>query len=347
MNIIFVILLSIYGIFAADPPYGQLSVKGSQLVGSDGKPVQLRGMSMYWSQWMPQWWTDDTVEAAKCCFNSNVIRATMAVDFDGYLTHPDEELKKLDIIVQEAIKLGIYVLIDWHTDSTFQAQAVEFFGKMAKKYAGVSNVLYEDYNEPRKVDWDKDLVPYHTAVVNAIRESDKKNVIILGTPEWSQDVDVAAKNPVKGDNLMYTLHYYSGTHTQWLRDKAQAAIDKGLPIFITEYGTCTADEKGTFTKDEAEAWYKFSEKNKLSYINWALDDKKENAAAFKPGTKPVLAEMCKDSNLTQSGNFVQDYYKALDNGVKCGAKTTGSTTPAPPTTPLMPTTSTLPKKMSA
>uniref|UniRef100_A0A915DNW5 Glycoside hydrolase family 5 domain-containing protein n=1 Tax=Ditylenchus dipsaci TaxID=166011 RepID=A0A915DNW5_9BILA len=84
----------------------------------------------------------------------------------------------------------MYVIIDWHTDVTYQAQAVAFFGKMAQNYAGVPNVLYEIYNEPLNIPW-TNLVAYHTDVIKAIRKFDTKNIIIVGTPNWSQDVDVA------------------------------------------------------------------------------------------------------------------------------------------------------------
>lgn len=57
-----------------------------------------------------------------------------------------------------------------------------------------------------------------------IRKYDKNAVILVGTPNWSQDVDVAAEKPLKGyQNIMYTLHFYAGTHGSWLRDKVQKA----------------------------------------------------------------------------------------------------------------------------
>uniref|UniRef100_A0A915EGJ8 Glycoside hydrolase family 5 domain-containing protein n=1 Tax=Ditylenchus dipsaci TaxID=166011 RepID=A0A915EGJ8_9BILA len=117
---------------------------------------------------------------------------------------------------------------------------------MAQKYKGVPNVLYEIYNEPVHVSWTADLVPYHTAVIKAIRKYDTKNIIIVGTPTWSQDVDIASKKPIKTSRISCnTLHYYAQTHRQSLRNKAQTALNNGLPIFITESGTTSADGNGT------------------------------------------------------------------------------------------------------
>jgi aryl-phospho-beta-D-glucosidase BglC (GH1 family) len=80
---------------------------------------------------------------------------------------------------------------------------------MAQKYGSNPHILYEVFNEPINVKWEE-IKPYHEAVVKAIRNYDKSNIIILGTPIYSQDVDLAALNPVTvSHNLMYTLHYYA------------------------------------------------------------------------------------------------------------------------------------------
>ncbi|KAH7697773.1 beta-1,4-endoglucanase [Aphelenchoides avenae] len=44
------------------------------------------------------------------------------------------------------------------------------------------HVLYETFNEPLQINWQDDLKPYHTDVVNAIRRIDAKNVALPGTP---------------------------------------------------------------------------------------------------------------------------------------------------------------------
>ena len=101
-------------------------------------------------------------------------------------------------------------------------------------------MIYETYNEPTGVTWAQ-IKPYHEAVVAAIRAVDTDNLIVLGTPNWSQDVDLAAADPVAGTNLLYTLHFYACTHKQSLRDKANKAISMGLPLFVTEFGATPAD----------------------------------------------------------------------------------------------------------
>ena len=80
-------------------------------------------------------------------------------------------------------------------------------------------------------------------------------MILVGTPNWSQDVDQAALSPVSKKyrkNVMYTLHFYAATHKEWLRDKAQAALDKGLPLFVSEFSICDASGNGGLDKAEAK-----------------------------------------------------------------------------------------------
>nr|ACJ60676.1 beta-1,4-endoglucanase [Ditylenchus destructor] len=322
--VLLAVLLNISASFAADPPYGQLSVSGKNLKGANGQNVQLRGMSLFWSQWMDKYYNADTVQALKCSWNTNIVRAAMAVDQGGYLTNASAQLNNVNAVVLAAINQGIYVIIDWHAHDNYQSQAVQFFSQMAQKYAGVPNVLYETFNEPLQVSWTGNLVPYHTAVINVIRQYDKKNVIILGTPTWSQDVDVASQNPITGQtNIMYTLHYYAGTHKQDLRNKAQTALNNGLPIFVTEYGTVNADGNGGVDSASSQAWWDFLDQNMISYANWAVEDKAEGAAAFIPGTPATVAGVSSDSNLTPSGQIVKAKYKSQSNGVSCSGGSNG------------------------
>nr|ADW77528.1 beta-1,4-endoglucanase [Ditylenchus destructor] len=330
--VLLAILLNISASFAAAPPYGQLSVSGKNLKGASGQNVQLRGMSLFWSQWMDKYYNADTVQALKCSWNTNVVRAAMAVDQGGYLTNASAQLNNVNAVVQAAINQGIYAIIDWHAHDNYQSQAVQFFSQMAQKYAGVPNVLYETFNEPLQVSWTGNLVPYHTAVINAIRQYDTKNIIIVGTPTWSQDVDVASQNPITGqNNIMYTLHYYAGTHKQDLRNKAQTALNNGLPIFVTEYGTVNADGNGGVDSASTQAWWDFLDQNMISYANWAVEDKSEGAAAFIPGTPATVAGVSSDSNLTPSGQMVKAKYKSQSNGVSCSGGSS-ATTAGPVTT---------------
>jgi endoglucanase len=216
---------------AAAPPYGQLSVKGNKIVGSGGSEVALHGMSLFWSSF-PEgspFYTADVVKQLKCQWNANLVRAAMGVEEgSGYLSNKDAQLALVETVIKAAIENGIYVLVDWHDHNAqnHKNDAIAFFKDIATKYGSNPHIIYETFNEPLQVDWASVVKPYHEEVVKAIREIDTKNIIVMGTPTWSQDVDVAANNPVSGENLCYTLHFYAATHKQSLRDKTKTALDK-------------------------------------------------------------------------------------------------------------------------
>jgi endoglucanase len=191
-------------------------------------------------------------------------------------------LAKVETIIQNAIAVGVYVIVDWHTEKAVdqQAEAITFFTGLARKYGSYPNVIWEPYNEPNGYTWAQ-IKPYHEAVVDAIRAVDPDNLIAMGTPRWSQDVDVASRDPVTPQsgtkNLMYVLHFYACTHKQSLRDKANVAIGNGLALFVTEFGATPSDggviSKGDpyVCREETNAWWDWMSANNVSGVSWKLD----------------------------------------------------------------------------
>ncbi len=286
--------------------YGNLSVKGNYIFSEHNDTVQLRGMSLFWSQWMPQYYNKDAVKWLRDDWKCTIVRAAMGVEKGGYLEHPDEEKQRVFDVVDAAIDLGMYVIIDYHSHEahTEPDQAVAFFDEMAKKYGKYPNVLYEIYNEPLKEPtWSEDLKPYSEKVIKAIRKHDPDNIIIVGTRQWSQLVDEAASDPIKGDNIAYTLHYYAASHGGWLREEAEKAMAKGVCIFVSEYGTCDASGNGRFDPKKSDVWYQWMDKHHISYCNWSVADKEETASILKPGASGKGG--WKDADLTESGKFVK------------------------------------------
>ena len=313
--IIFLLTLKLWT-YSADmravDKYGQLRVEGTQILASDGKPVALEGMSLFWSQWIDKYYNYKCLKWLRDDWNCEIIRAALAVEHNGYLKKPDDERADLDTVVNACLKLGMYVIIDWHSHKAENttSKAVEFFSEISKKYGHYPNIIYEIYNEPLKVSWENIVKPYHLTVIEAIRKNDPDNIIILGTPSWSQDVDIAADEKVEGDNLAYSLHFYAGTHTQWLRDKAQIAIDKGLALWVTEFGTCNSDGNGPIAYEELERWFDFMEKNSLSWCNWSVSDKRETSAALLPGASEK--GQWQESQLSESGILIRKKLKEIN-----------------------------------
>ncbi|HUU91647.1 MAG TPA: glycoside hydrolase family 5 protein [Phycisphaerae bacterium] len=265
--------------------HGQLRVEGHRIVGKSGKPVALHGMSLFWSQWMGQYYNAEAVKWLRDDWGCTVVRAAMAVESGGYLHNPKREKQKVIEVIDAAIDLGIYVIVDWHDHNAHQhtREAQEFFAELAKDYGRYPNVIYETWNEPlNKHDWSTVIKPYHEAVIPVIRAHDPDGLIVCGTQTWSQDVDKAARDPVKFGNVAYALHFYAATHKQSLRNKAAAALKGGLALMVTEWGTSEASGNGKLDYEETQRWLEFMDRHQLSWCNWSVADKQETSAALRP-----------------------------------------------------------------
>lgn len=289
--------------------HGQLSISGNKIVDKNGDPIQLRGMSFFWSQWMGQYYTKETVKWLKDDWQATVVRAAMGVSGGGYLSNPEVEKAKVIEVVDAAIAEGIYVIIDWHSHHAEDQldEAKSFFSEMAQKYSDYPNVIYEPYNEPLDVSWTEVLKPYHEAVIAEIRKHDPDNLIICGTRTWSQRVDEVVGNKIDDTNIAYTLHYYAATHKQSLRDIANIALNGDIAIFVTEYGVSEASGDGSIDIAETNTWWDYLDENKISWCNWSIADKVELSAALKPNANSQ--GNWSESDITQSGKMVRDELK--------------------------------------
>jgi len=277
--------------------HGKLHVSGTELRDAADKPVQLKGVSSMWLNWENDGYAQnaDGLKWLRNNWQLSIIRAAMGVEPAGaYLADKEKAKAQVSQIVDNAIAAGVYVLIDWHAHGSkdqipFQADAVAFFSEMAAKYAGVPNVLYETFNEPLAVKWSTQLKPYHEAVVAAIRAQDPDAVIVLGTPNWSQDVDIAAQDPVAGTNLMYTLHFYACDHGNYLVAKARGALLKKLPLFVTEWGATKADGglDGTVCLPEAQVWMDFLKEQHIGWSAWKFDNCTPDSTCFLTPDAPL------------------------------------------------------------
>jgi hypothetical protein len=267
-------------------PAGPLSVSGNKIVDQYGQPVSFAGMSFFWSNdgWGGMdYYNADCVNWLVSDWGVTIVRAAMGVeDSGGYLGSPTNNKNRLKTVVDAAIAAGIYVIIDWHSHNAedYQSEAIDFFEEMATAYGGYDNVIYEIYNEPLSgCSWPNDIKPYAEAVIAAIRAIDPDNLIVVGSPEWSQRVDLPAGDPITGYiNIAYTIHFYPDMgHTQWLRDRATSAMNDGIALMATEWGP-----KGTEGHSETLAWMDWCKSNYVSHTAWAVNDKDEPWSILDP-----------------------------------------------------------------
>lgn len=264
---------------------GQLHVSGTDIIDGNGNVVRLKGVSTHGLAWYPQYVNYDAFRTLRDDWGVNVIRLAMYTqEYGGYCNGGDREgLKQLiDNGVSYASQLGMYVIIDWHilsdgNPNQHKDEALEFFDEMSSKYAGYNNVIYEICNEPQNSDWNSQIKPYAQEVIARIRQHTDA-LILVGTNRWSQDVDEVIGNRLDDDNVMYVVHFYAGTQKEWVRNKMIAALDAGIPVFISECSICDASGNGGIDYGSADAWFSLLNERGISYIAWSLSNKSETSA---------------------------------------------------------------------
>jgi endoglucanase len=299
--------------------YGQLKVIGPNLCDQSGKPVQLRGMSSHALHWHGKYANKEVLKWLRDDWNCQLWRAAMYLTEGGYITGPAVKQKVVDSI-EAAVENGMYVLVDWHVHrdrdpNVYKAQALEFFRDIAQRYGQYPNVLYEICNEPNgaEVTWSDHIKPYALEVIAEIRKYDPDGIIIVGTPNYSQELDKAAADPIEGyDNIMYTLHFYAGSHGQELMAKAKTAYDAGLAVFATEWGT-TLNTGDQFHPDKVMPWLSFLKKHNISWANWSVNNKGEDSGILVYNADRTGKGGWKDEDLSPSGKFLR---KILRNELK-------------------------------
>lgn len=286
--------------------HGALHVEGAELVDSGGQPVILRGQGFGWDNWWPQYYNADVVNWLSDDWCVDMVRPAMGIEPDGaYLQSPDASRARIEAVVEAAIAKGVYVIIDWHAHELHQAEAVAFFSAMAQAYGEHPNVIYEVFNEPDMETW-PEVKAYAEAVGAAIREHDPDNLIIVGSPEWDQRIDLVAADPITQlSNVLYSVHFYAATHTGWLRDRTKEAISAGVPVIVSESSGSEAAGTGANNYDEWQAWFDFMDENGISWIDYSVSDKAgETISVLEPGAAATGG--WDEAQLTETGQYVRE-----------------------------------------
>lgn len=296
--------------------HGQLSVKNGQLVDKNGKGYQLRGMSTHGLTWFPEFVNESAFKTLRDDWNTNVVRLAMYVDEWGngqcYMGNKSGSLELLEKGVDICIKLDMYVIIDWHVlnpgdPSKYTNEAKSFFETVSKRYAKYPNVIYEICNEPNGgASWSGNIKPYAEKIIPVIRKNAPNSVIIVGTPTWSQEIDKPLSDPLKYKNVMYAFHFYAATHAG-LRSNVENCVAQGLPVFVSEFGTCDASGGGANDFNETQKWLSYFDKQGISYCNWSICNKDETCSVLRPGTS--ANGNWSESDLTENGKWMRNWFR--------------------------------------
>lgn len=296
--------------------HGALSVKGADLVDSAGNKFQLYGMSTHGIAWYPDYINYDAFKTLRDDWKTNCVRIAMYTDeYGGYCSGGDQN--NLKTLVKNGIKyatdLGMYIIVDWHVLNDqnplkYQSEAIAFFDEISKQYKNQSNIIYEICNEPNSSASWSDIKSYANAVIPVIRKNDPDAIILVGTPTWSQDIDQAANSPLDYDNIMYTLHFYAATHTDWLRQRMETCIKNGLPVFVSEFGLCDASGGGAIDYDQSQKWKALIEKYNVSFMAWSLANKNETCCVIKSDCSKLSD--WSENELSDSGKWLRNWFRS-------------------------------------
>ena len=313
------------GVRAANPVdiHGRLLAQGNRIVGEkSGDTVQLAGMSFFWNNWMGQFWTPQVVDWLVNDFHCSILRAAMGADFvdasgamSGIASPADIHtgMQMTETIVDQATRRGIYSIVDWHSHHApaHLSDAIGYFDTLSALYGDNPGVVFEIFNEPWSNDytWEQ-IKAYANSVIPVIRKH-SRNLIVVGSREWSRDLDEATRDPVVDSNMAYTLHFYAGSHGDSLRWQGDSALSRGKAVFVTEWGT-TLDDGGSDGKiytAESNRWLAWLDSNRISSCNWSVENKAE-AAAILTGTASTAGGWDTTKDLTPSGRFVRAAIRA-------------------------------------
>lgn len=296
---------------AAAAPVSRLEVKGTQLT-AGGKPVCFHGISLGWHNIWPRFYNAGCIKYLSKEWGAGIFRLAIGADDHakadnptcrgGYSSEPAFALETLYAAVDAAIADGSYVIVDWHSHKLLPEAAADFFTKVATKYKGVPNIIYEIYNEPVSAAFEKDgtfgdlsdpeamkaywgeLKTYAESIIKVITDIDgSKPLILVGCPCWDQRIDLAASEPIKSyNNIMYTVHFYAATHKDSLIKACDDALAAGTPIFISECAACVSDGDGENDMESWGRWNDWTSAHGVSMMAWSISDKDETCSMLTP-----------------------------------------------------------------
>ena len=314
--------------------HGKLHVSGTQLTDSHGQATILQGISTHGLQWdnMGDYVNETALSNLRDEWGADLIRLVGYVTQNGY-TVSETGRQRIDTYIQKGVslanKLGMYAMIDWHIHAEnpmdTKSAAISFFDTYSRKYADDDHVIYEICNEPSDLPWST-IKSYAQDVVSTIRANDPDGIIVVGTGNWSQNVDQiqSGGGMLDASNIMYSFHFYAATHGQNFRDKVTTAHNQGIPIYVTEFGTCTADGQSNISPEDTKEWLDFLRGYGISYSAWSLCNKNEAASLISPASSKTSGWTGDD--LAGSGAIIVQLYRGYK--AKQGEDTQ---TPAPAT----------------
>ncbi len=249
-----------------------LHVAGNQLQTPEGRSVWLQGLALPSMEWSAGGENIlKSIEVGLTGWRANCIRLCLREHFwAGKGPYQNDGGMRYRQLVEDAVNAcaakGAYMVLDLHDYRAPREKHAEFWQDVAKKYKDHPAVIFELLNEPHDIPWkvwrdggpvtDKKksadvaaqnsqaLVSFQSIgmqkLVDVIRETGAKNLIIAGGLDWGYDLggilEGFALEDRGGNGIMYSSHVYPWK-SDWQGKFLNAAAK--YPIFIGEVGADT------------------------------------------------------------------------------------------------------------
>ena len=294
---------------------GRLHEENGRLTDEQGTAVQLQGLSTHGLTWYPEFVDEQVFTDAAEVFGSNAIR--LAMYSEEYVKDEATRQTSLELVrkgIDAAIAADLYVIVDWHVledanPLTYMDDAIGFFQTIASEYADCPNILYEICNEPNSGTAWEDIRQYAEQVIPVIRALSPQSVIVVGTPDYDREPP-AADQLLPYENLFYTFHFYAATPDAGSLDTLKAAVDSGIPMFVTECGLSEDTGDGRLGYTEAAAWFTYLKSEGIPYCVWSLSDKAESSALLRQPL--IFGGTVGNCVLTACGQWIRDLMRGTD-----------------------------------
>ena len=258
------------------PP--ELKVVGNKIQTKDGNEVWLQGVCVDSMEWCAAGERIlQSVGVAIKDWKANCIRLPIKEHFYNgngpYQKDGGAGYRQLiDDVINYCGARGVYVIIDLHRFRAPEQKHADFWKEFATKYKDHPVVLFELFNEPHDISWEvwrnggfvtdkkrnTEIVTENKEklrgfksigmqkLVDAVRDTGAKNIVIVSGVDWSYDLTGIMKgfavDDRGGNGVMYTSHNYP-----WKKDwqKFMCVIEK-YPLFIGEVGNLRKWEDFSF-----------------------------------------------------------------------------------------------------
>ncbi len=296
-----------------------IKVQGNKFVSAEGDTILFRGLAIADPDKLAdqgQWKEELFIRVKE--MGATIVR--IPVHPVAWREHtPDKYIGLLDQAVEWCTRLGMYIVIDWHSIgnlhmelfqnpmyNTTKKETYEFWRSIAVHFRGHNTVaFYELFNEPAigrgrfgSMTW-SDWKKINEDIISLIRAYDNETITLVAGFDWAYDLNFIRYNPINAEGIGYVTHPYMMKRKppwppKWEENFGFAA--NLYPVVATEFGFRLSEGEEVDEEDYAKVIFNYLEEKGISWIGWIFD----------PDWHPQMFESWDNHKLTPCGSYFRD-----------------------------------------